>query len=204
MARLKRWTTGHAIAAAAVLLIVLAVAFSMPYRLPALPGGAMPSRHVEQVLAAVNGEQKTLMLPYTFRNLPPGTPISISFPVETREPFSVLVKTVYAPDEVAFNGETVSTYGTKGTYPSFLDDPPTTVRVYTFRPDPLGNGENTITVTYDFPHDRAQLPVAPFAISNISGIFRYVPSSSSRTPCCCTRWRSRACSSSSRRSTASR
>ena len=173
MARLKRWTTGHAIAAAAVLLIVLAVAFSMPYRLPALPGGAMPSRHVEQVLAAVNGEQKTLMLPYTFRNLPPGTPISISFPVETREPFSVLVKTVYAPDEVAFNGETVSTYGTKGTYPSFLDDPPTTVRVYTFRPDPLGNGENTITVTYDFPHDRAQLPVAPFAISNISGIFRY-------------------------------
>ena len=173
MARLKRWTTGRAIAVAAVLLIVLAFAFSMPYRLRALPGGALPVQRVEQVTATVNGERQQLTLPYTFRNLPPETPVAITFPVESRGPFSVLVKTVYAPDEVAFNGETVSTYGEEGTYPSFFDDPPTTVRVYNFRPDMDGNGKNTVTVTYHFPHDRAQLPVAPFAISNISGIFRY-------------------------------
>ena len=47
MARLKRWTTGHVIAAAAVLLIVLAFALSLPYHLRALPGGALPVQHAE-------------------------------------------------------------------------------------------------------------------------------------------------------------
>ena len=114
MARLKRWTTGHVIAAAAVLLIVLAFALSLPYHLRALPGGALPVQHAEQVTATVNGERQQLTLPYTFRNLPPETPVAITFPVESRVPFSVLVKTVYAPDEVAFNGEPVSTYGAEG------------------------------------------------------------------------------------------
>lgn len=173
MARKKRWTTGHAIAAAVVLLIMLAFTLALPYRLRVLPGGAVPTQHVEQVTVTVNGERQQMTLPYTFCDLPPETPIAITFPFESRTPFSMLVKTVYAPGEIAFNGETVSVYGMEGTYPSFLDDPPTTIRIYNFRPDMDGDGQNNVTVTYYFPHDRAQLPVAPFAIGNTSGIFRY-------------------------------
>ena len=121
----------------------------------------------------VNGQKQTVTLPHTFQGLPPGTPIALTFPVDTRTSFSLLVKTVYAPTEVALNGETISAYGEKGTYPSFLDDPPTTVRIFNFRTNSMGIYTGAITVTYEFPHDRAQLPVAPFAISNTSGICRY-------------------------------
>ena len=169
----RHWSIGHGVAAIVVLLFAIALFLSLPYRLRALPGGAMTVRHVTEATAIVNGQPQTVTLPHTFCGLPPGTPISLTFPVDTRTSFSLLVKTVYAPTEVAFNGETVSAYGEKGTYPSFLDDPPTTVRIFNFRPSPNGAHTGTITVTYEFPHDRAQLPVTPFAISNTSGIYRH-------------------------------
>ena len=171
--RAQRWSPGHAIAIVIVLLLAIAFFLTLPYRLRSLAGGAMTVRHVTEATAVVNGRPQTITLPHTFRDLPPGTPISLTFSVDTRASFSLLVKTVYAPTEVAFNGETISAYGTKGTYPSFLDDPPTTVRIFNFRPDANGMRTGTITVTYEFPHDRAKLPVAPFAISNTAGLFRY-------------------------------
>ena len=169
----SRWSPGHAITAVVVILLAIAFFLTLPYRLRSLAGGAMTVRHVTEATAVVNGRPQTITLPHTFRDLPPGTPISLTFSVDTRASFSLLVKTVYAPTEVAFNGETISAYGTKGTYPSFLDDPPTTVRIFNFRPDANGMRTGTITVTYEFPHDRAKLPVAPFAISNTAGLFRY-------------------------------
>ena len=169
----SHWSLGHA--AFVVIAILLAIAFflALPYRPLALPGGATTVRHVTEATAVVNGKVQTITLPHTFRDLPPGTPISLTFSVSTRTPFSILVKSVYAPTEVAYNGETISAYGRKGTYPPFLDDPPTTVRIFNFQPDGSGARSGTITVTYEFPHDRAQLPVAPFAISNMSGLYRY-------------------------------
>ena len=169
----RRWSLGHVLFAVVAVLLAIAFFLALPYRLRALPGGAMTVRHVTEATAVVNGQPQTITLPHTFRGLPPGTPISLTFAVDTRASFSLLVKTVYAPTEVAFNGETISAYGKKGTYPSFLDDPPTTVRIFSFRPDVNGPRTGTITVTYEFPHDRAQLPVAPFSISNTSGLYRY-------------------------------
>ena len=169
----RRWSLGHVLFAVVAVLLAIAFFLALPYRLRALPGGAMTVRHVTEATAVVNGQPQTVTLPYTFRDLPPETPISLTFAVDTRASFSLLVKTVYAPTEVAFNGETISAYGKKGTYPSFLDDPPTTVRIFNFRPDVNGPRTGTITVTYEFPHDRAQLPVAPFSISNTSGLYRY-------------------------------
>lgn len=166
----KYLTPGRVLAAFAALCVIFALLFALPYSLRAFPGSARDLQKIRAVTASVNGTEETVTLPYTFTDLPARTPVTLSFTVDTELAQSLLIKSVYAPLTVTCNGETVRRYGETGTYPPFFADPPSCVMIQSL---PANGGTSHVTVTYEFPETRASLPVAPFSVSNTSGIYRY-------------------------------
>lgn len=165
-------TYGSILAAGTICLLLLLFAWALPFGLRVLPGGATRVEHVREAIATIDGRQELVTLPHTFRGLEPGTDIRLTFQVYEAEPFSMLVKGVYSPFTVTCKGARLSTYGEPGTYPAFLTDPPTSLQVVNLPAVPYTDKLRTITVTYKMPQTRASLPVVPFAVSNMAGVFR--------------------------------
>lgn len=90
-------------------------------------------------------EPREINLPTKLTINSPRTPISISTKITPNPRDSLLVKTVFSPMEIYINGKLVHKAGEEGTYPSFMNDPPTLLTLLLL---PYDEGELDIKINY--------------------------------------------------------
>ncbi len=91
------------------------------------------------------GASGTLELPSKLEGLAPRTTVTLTAKLTAQPGETLLVKSVFAPMEVLLNGEPVLEYGQAGSYPGFLNDPPTALLLVALPP---GGGEVSLRITY--------------------------------------------------------
>lgn len=155
-----------------VLLVIMLVSI-IPYArfsLPLRAGGASPARRISQVKTTIDGREQDIVLPYVVRGLAPRTEVKMQFQVDTKPDDYMQVKTAYAPLCVTVGGKKIYAYGNQATRPSFLQDPPTNLKML-----PVGNfGERAeVELIYLSPKSMKELVITQPVISNQSGLIRW-------------------------------
>lgn len=114
------------------------------YRLDGSDAGAVQT--ITQVQYEMDtGASGTLELPGSLEGLAPKTTVTLTANLTVQPGETLLVKSVFAPLEIYINGEPVLEYGQAGSYPSFLNDPPTALLLV---PLPSEGGEVALQMTY--------------------------------------------------------
>ncbi len=114
------------------------------YRLNASEAG--PVQTITQVEYETDtGASGTLELPGKLKGLSPRTGVTLTVKLAAQPGETLLVKSVFAPMEVIINGEPMLEYGQAGSYPGFLNDPPTALLLVPLPPE---GGEVALQMTY--------------------------------------------------------
>ncbi|MEG0594608.1 MAG: GHKL domain-containing protein [Christensenella sp.] len=129
------------------------------------PDGAV---RPDKVSAVVYEDTKEVSLPHNFTNLAPRTPVTVTMDLTAKERDYLYIKSVYSPLKVYANDKLIYEYGQDGTYPKFMQDPATAVRLV-----PLTDGAETIQLRMEFlsPVARDVLTVHPVLVGTQSAIF---------------------------------
>ncbi len=142
------------------------------------PGDRRNIYTIDEVSVEINGDVKSVTLPFTIKNQSPGTPIHVtcSFPGDYGE--YVYVKTCYAPMEVCANGEHLYSYGRVESRPFFMQDPAPSIQLVSLaaaKQKLKTNNEDTIdlTIDYYFPNTTKSITLVNPVISNLSGLILY-------------------------------
>ena len=125
-------------------------------------------QEITQVEASVSGGPwEMLTLPHRFDRLPPRTPVSIRAKISPEVYDCVYVKSVYAPAKVYLDGQLSYYLGKPGSYPSYMADPPTELRLI----ETGGQGqEMELLVEYASPNSRNFLTIHPFMLGTAKEI----------------------------------
>ncbi len=98
---------------------------SLQYRLPLESNGDGIRTISDVFYEAANGNIGKLSLPDYLSGLEPRSQVTIHTTVEARPGESLLVKSVFAPLRLYLNNRLIYEYGQAGSYPAYLNDPPT-------------------------------------------------------------------------------
>lgn len=112
------------------------------------------------------GESGEVNLPSKL-SLPPSTPVVLSAELAAGPRESLLVKSAFAPMRVYLNGELVFECGQEGSYPSFMNDPPTILSIV---PLPDEGGIYALRVEYISPSQRSSLSLPGMYIGEETGL----------------------------------
>lgn len=135
------------------------------------PGGAIGVTRIDRATVTVGGESKEMDLPANIRGYEPGTPVMVGFDIEPGWGDAMYVKAIYSFLDVSMDGNVLYRYGQEGTYPSFMADPPIAAKFVS-----LGSsrGPRHVTLTYRMPNSKSALELQAPAVSNSSGLLRYI------------------------------
>ena len=100
------------------------------------------------------GASGKLELPGRLEGLASHTLVTLTAQATTQPGEALLLKSVFAPMEIFLNGEPVKDYGQAGSYPGFLNDPPTALLLVPLPPE---GGEVSLRITYQSLTQRSAL-----------------------------------------------
>ncbi len=144
----------------AVSLIIL-VANSLNYR-QSLAVEKQDIRPVANVqYEAANGKRESLILPASLQGLPPRTTVTLWAEARVLPGESIFVKSVFAPLRLYVNDELFYEYGQAGSYPAFLNDPPTGLAILKL---PMEGGTVSLRAEYESLTQRSALSLPVFYI----------------------------------------
>lgn len=126
--------------------------FSARYR-PA-PGSFGPVQKLDGITCKTGTETNSIALPAKLKNLPPRTPVTLYAQVNAKPRESLLIKTVFAPLEVYVDDELIFRCGQDGSYPSYMNDPPTIIATV---PLPYKEGALSLRMNYLSPAQRDEI-----------------------------------------------
>ncbi len=126
------------------------------------------------VVATIDAEEKSVSLPYSFRDLAPRTPVTLTATISLTPNDALYIKSVYAPAKIYADNQLIYEFGDLADYPDFMVDPATEVYLIA----PRLSGEN-ITLRMEFlsPVARDVLTVHPPLIGSIKNVFNTLMSS---------------------------
>lgn len=113
------------------------------------------------------GDQK-VTLPHSFQSLSPRTSIVLTVAFTPKQGDYLYVKSVYAPLKIYANDRLIYEYGQEGSYPSFLQDPATSVSIV-----PLTDISQNVNLRMEYlsPIARDVLTVHPVLLGSEAEIF---------------------------------
>ncbi|WP_051280334.1 sensor histidine kinase [Anaerovorax odorimutans] len=122
-----------------------------------------------EVTAVIDGKEQNISLPYSFQNLSPRTPVTITFKFDAKKNDCLYIKSVYAPLKVYSNNSLIYKYGQKSTYPKFMQDPATAVEIV-----PLPDTEQNIKLRMEYlsPCSRDVLIIHPVLLGSETAIMK--------------------------------
>ena len=136
-------------------------------------GGKTGRAHVSTISEAVvtvDGEGKKLALPAVLKDLSAGTEVTVSFSVLAAPGDALLFGSVYAPVTILAGDEKIYEYGEEGSYPGFMNDPPT---LYDSVLLPYAGGrEVPVRIIYRSPQERGSLSIHAPAVGEEREITR--------------------------------
>lgn len=123
---------------------------------------------ITDVMASIDGEEKSVSLPYSFQSLSPRTPVTLTATISLAPEDAIYIKSVYAPAKIYADNQLIYEFGNLENYPKFMIDPATEV----FLISPKLEGEN-ITLCMEFlsPVARDVLTVHPPMVGSIKAVF---------------------------------
>lgn len=147
--------------------VVCLACFSFLDRLTAV-GETGPVRPLTEVTyAAGTGEGGSLTLPARLEDLPPRTPVVLSARLTAEPRESLLVKTVFAPVRIYLNDALVYSGGQAGSYPSYMNDPPTLLFLI---PLPDSGEPLSLRAEYLSPTQRGTLSLPAMYVGEETGL----------------------------------
>lgn len=130
-----------------------------------------PLRTFSNVTAELQGKTVSTALPCSFSHLPSRTSVTIALTVTPGEGQLLYVKSVYAPLKVYADGELLFQYGQKGSYPGFMKDPATAVKLVRL---PQSDEPIQVRLEYQSPATRSTLTVHPVLVGTQTAIYRHL------------------------------
>ncbi|MDD3252806.1 MAG: GHKL domain-containing protein [Lachnospiraceae bacterium] len=123
---------------------------------------------ITDVTASINGEEKPITLPYSFKHLAPRTPVTIRARITARPHDVIYMKSVYSSAKIYVDDTLIHEFGVWDSYPSFMVDPATEVYMI-----PLGNHSGEVTLRMEFlsPIARDVLTVHAPILGDIKSVF---------------------------------
>ncbi|MFI3226747.1 MAG: GHKL domain-containing protein [Clostridia bacterium] len=115
----------------------------------------------------IDDQVSDLTLPYTFRDGEPNQTYTLTTEITDYASQRLYVKSVYSPFRVYANGELLFSYGEKGTYPDYLDDPPVKVVLIELPNEP----NITLQIEYDYPTTRDDLIIQSLLVGTYPLVF---------------------------------
>ncbi|MDD4565085.1 MAG: GHKL domain-containing protein [Eubacteriales bacterium] len=111
------------------------------------------------IYEAGDGQRGVLSLPGKLVGLEPRTEVTLSAMVQAQPGESLLVKSVFAPLHLYVNGTPLYEYGQEGSYPAYMNDPPTGLAIVKL---PESSGEFSLRVEYESLTQRDTLSLPAF------------------------------------------
>ncbi|NCB30815.1 MAG: hypothetical protein EOM66_05340, partial [Clostridia bacterium] len=167
---------------AALLLAVATVWIILPafaYKMSSLPGISVRGRKV--ALSSSDGAYKltgvtretsqgqvAIELPTILKGVPPRTAITLKAQIAVGWSDSLLVKSVFTPMRIYLDGELAYAYGEEGSYPSFLNDPPTNLFIL---PLPQNGEPVSLRIEYLSPSQRSEISLPALYVGSEGELF---------------------------------
>lgn len=126
---------------------------------------------LNNVTVTITGQTAFVSLPHTFSGLAARTQVTVAADVVPRAGDYLYVKSVYAPMKVYADGQLIYEYGQAGTYPAFMTDPATGVKMVRL---PQTETSVHLRLEYLSPAARSTLSVYPVLVGSQSSIFRHL------------------------------
>lgn len=139
----------------------LFASFSLNYRLSLSIESREPRLITNVTYEMETGERSTLILPHTLNGLSPRTLVTLFCQIEAKPGESILVKSVFAPMRLYVNGVLFYEYGQRGSYPFFMNDPPTGLAMIKL---PKEGGALSVRVEYESLTQRDTLSLPAFYV----------------------------------------
>lgn len=128
-----------------------------------------PVRKITKVTATIDGNEEMLSLPYSFKGLTARTPVTITMEITPKQGDYLYMKSVYAPLKVYANGDLIYEYGQENTYPHFMQDPATAVKIVS-----VPNFKDAVQLRMEYlsPVARDVLTVHPVLLGSETSILK--------------------------------
>lgn len=130
-----------------------------------------PVIKLSNVTVSVNGETLSKKLPRSIDKLPARTPVTVTVDVTPKEGDFLYIKSVYSPIKVYADETLIYSSGQPGTFPSFMQDPATTVGFARF---PLTNRTVHLRAEYLSPTSRDMLTIHPMLMGTQTALVRHL------------------------------
>ena len=120
-----------------------------------------------------NASWKKVMLPETIGDLPGGTTVTVSFRIQSDGSSMLFLNPVYSPVDIYADDQLIYSYGTQGTWPSYMPDPPTgafSVKLPAHRDEHLLHVE----LVYTSPKSRSSLVLHSMVTGSGDAVLRYL------------------------------
>lgn len=131
-------------------------------------------RKLTEVTATIGGNKETVFLPHNFKGLTSRTPVTITREFTPKQGDCLYIKSVYAPLKVYINRSLIYEYGKENTYPKFMQDPATAVKIIS-----IPDSEDTIQLRMEYlsPVARDVLTIHPVLLGSQTAIMKSLFSS---------------------------
>ncbi len=150
----KVFLMGFTILLALVLVFTFYTAFTHKLLSPRYYGEVQSIKNMLYLNA--EGEKEVIKLPAKLNIAAPRELFTVSSQVEVKPGESIMLKSVFAPMKLYFNNLLVYEYGQEGTYPAYMNDPPTMITTIPF-PDVEGLVE--VKIEYLAPMERSVMSI---------------------------------------------
>lgn len=132
------------------------------------PSYADKIHRIDHVKLVTDDKVTDAALPCSCSPLPARTPVTLLAEAVVENGDSLYVKSVYAPLRVYADNTLIFTCGQEGSYPRFMDDPPTTVAVI-----PLDDFSGTVQLRLEYlsSQTRSTLTLQPLLLGRSADIF---------------------------------
>jgi signal transduction histidine kinase len=120
-----------------------------------------------------NASWKRVTLPETIGDLPGGTTVTVSFRLQSDGSSMLFLNPVYSPVDIYADDKLIYSYGTQGTWPSYMPDPPTgafSVKLPAHRDEHLLHVE----LVYTSPKSRSSLVLHSMVTGLGDAVLRYL------------------------------
>lgn len=124
---------------------------------------------ISEFSVSIGGATEEVALPFRFQNLSARTPVTLNSTFRAENGDSIYLKSVYAPLKVYLDDNLIYEYGQEGTYPKFMQDPATVVKILH-----LPNTKESVNLRMEFlsPLSRDVLTVHPVLLGSEAAIIR--------------------------------
>lgn len=124
-------------------------------------------RHITEWVVQIAGEEPfAITLPTNIDGLEPRTPVILTAQTEVSASERLLIKSVFAPIRLYLNGDLKLAVGQDGSYPSYMNDPPTTFMTVLADVD----GKAEIRMEYLSPSQRSTLSLPSLVVGSGAAI----------------------------------